>query len=461
MSKEEKIDILKQTQGICPRCFRKIDTEYILKEGKIYFRKFCPEHKTDEVLISSRASEYRELFSYYSVFGLDDRKALKFTPDQISIFSTTRCNLKCPVCFADCGGSDKDMSVEEAVKVIRNFKHKKINILGGEPTVYPELFLLIKRIIQTGNFPILFTNGIKLTDDGYLERLKRLGVKEVHLQFDGVDDNVYRSLRNRDLLRYKSQALEKLNRLNFRVVLEVLIDKRFNSQNIGDIINFAVRFKNIKGINFRTYFVLGKKEDRDGQLILDDLLQLAEEQSQGRITINEISEFQRLLYVFASFFGMRICLKHRFFVVYREGENNFISINRMFNLGSLMSVVKRFKDLKQRKSKIAFFYLLLFFLIKSPLIVNRKNIGILFNYLEILFKKKLFNISINKKLFRDRSLMINFERPCDNDTFDLNETCDNMVIDCYGNTFGTFYLASIEREKMKRRNFLNNGHISK
>jgi len=148
MLNENKIKILKYTQSICSACLRKNNAEYIEKEGRVYLRKHCPEHKETEVLISRRSSEYKELLSCYSVFGLEDRKVLESQPDQVSIFPTTRCNLSCPVCFSDCSVPDKDVRIDDVSKAIGNLKHKKINILGGEATVYPELLPLIRTITR-------------------------------------------------------------------------------------------------------------------------------------------------------------------------------------------------------------------------------------------------------------------------------------------------------------------------
>jgi len=451
MMMDDRREILKQTKGVCPVCFREIHAEYIKEGEKINFYKQCPEHGAETVLISNRAEEYRELFSYYSTFGLEDNKVLKSLPDQLSIFPTTRCNLKCPVCFADCGIPEQDVHLEDVVKIIRNFKHKKINILGGEATVYPDLALLVQTIIRSGNTPVLFTNGIKIADYDYIKNLKQLGIREIHLQFDGMDDSIYVALRNRELLKYKLEALENLRKLDINVVLEALIDNRVNSCYIGEIINFALGYKNIKGINFRTYFVLGKKEDKNGSLLLDEMLDLVEAQTAGQISRKEILEFQKVLYAFASIFSLKICMKHRFFIIYRKGKNGFITINKMFNLGCLMKTIVKFKELKEKKSKFASIYLCFSFLAKLPIIVSFKNISILINYIVIILGKKLLGISISKKLFKDKSLMVNFERPCDNDTYDLNETCDNMVIDHNGNNFRTFYLASMAREKNKNK----------
>ena len=450
MQNENKIKILNKTTSICPKCFKVIGSEYMEKEGGIYYSRLCPDHGYSEVLISRNPDTYSELFSYYSSFGLQDRKAVQSLPDQLSVFPTTKCSLKCPVCFADRGGLDKDVRVEDVRKTLRNFKHKKVNILGGEATDYPELDSLIRMITDTGNIPILFTNGLKICDQDYLKGLNNLGVKEVHLQFDGTEDRIYERLRNKKLFHSKEQAIKNLARLDIKVVLEALIDGEVNGCQIGNIINFALQYDNIKGINFRTYFVLGKKEDRNGQLLLDELLQLASEQTEGRLNIREVLEFQKILYACASIFGIKICLKHRFFIVYRQGKDHFISVNKMFRLGYLKNAIERFKELKQKKSRIAHLYLVSQLFANSIFTIKPDNIKVVWNYMLVLFKKKFCGVSISKVSFRDKSLMINFERPCDNDTFDLNEPCDNMVIDCDGNRYGTFYLASIAREKSRK-----------
>ncbi|HXI53398.1 MAG TPA: hypothetical protein VNH84_17915, partial [Candidatus Saccharimonadales bacterium] len=40
------------SKGICPQCRRLVDGQRILRGGKVYLRKQCPEHGRSEALIS-------------------------------------------------------------------------------------------------------------------------------------------------------------------------------------------------------------------------------------------------------------------------------------------------------------------------------------------------------------------------------------------------------------------------
>lgn len=53
------------------------------------------------------------------------------------------------------------------------------------------------------------TNGIKLAaDPEYAKRLKEAGLDLIYLQFDGLDEDIYRHIRGREMLDIKLRAVE-------------------------------------------------------------------------------------------------------------------------------------------------------------------------------------------------------------------------------------------------------------
>lgn len=139
---------------------------------------------------------------------------------------TQRCNLACPVCFASAGGTAKpDPSADEIVgwcrKLIELGGPFNLHLSGGEPTVRRDLPEIIRRVRALGFSSIqLNTNGVRLALDGdYAHELKDAGLTCVFLQFDGVSDDVYQTIRGRPLLETKLEAIANCGRAQMGVVL--------------------------------------------------------------------------------------------------------------------------------------------------------------------------------------------------------------------------------------------------
>ena len=97
----------------------------------------------------------------------------------LQVFITNACNLKCEGCFARkiMGNSCEHMSIDEYTKVAHNlayYKHgEKINLLGGEPLMHPELCRILdinvglRKYDRDSYWPILsttiYTNGLLLS----------------------------------------------------------------------------------------------------------------------------------------------------------------------------------------------------------------------------------------------------------------------------------------------------------
>ncbi|MEG3070279.1 MAG: hypothetical protein RQM92_05060 [Candidatus Syntrophopropionicum ammoniitolerans] len=88
----------------------------------------------------------------------------------------------------------------------------------------------------------LNTNGVRLGEDlGYVQQLAEAGLSFVFMQFDGyTNDEIYRALRGRDLLEIKQKAIENCGRYNLGVTLVPTIVPQINTQDIGNILRFAV-----------------------------------------------------------------------------------------------------------------------------------------------------------------------------------------------------------------------------
>jgi MoaA/NifB/PqqE/SkfB family radical SAM enzyme len=105
-----------------------------------------------------------------------------------------------------------DLSIDEIKSVLRKVgKGKRIVLMGGEPTIREDLPEIIKLIRKSGNYPILYTNGLKLADISYVKKLKKAGLKQVIITLDGFDPKVTETLRgNKNEYLLKILALKNL-----------------------------------------------------------------------------------------------------------------------------------------------------------------------------------------------------------------------------------------------------------
>ena len=75
------------TRSICPDCRRVIDAQILLRAGKVYMRKRCPEHGQFEALVYGDAQAYTSLSRFNK-------------PGTIPLAFTTAIERGCP---HDCG----------------------------------------------------------------------------------------------------------------------------------------------------------------------------------------------------------------------------------------------------------------------------------------------------------------------------------------------------------------------
>jgi antitoxin component of RelBE/YafQ-DinJ toxin-antitoxin module len=81
----------------------------------------------------------------------------------------------------------------------------------------------------------------------------------VFLQFDGTRDDIYRTLRGRDLLETKLEAIRVCSELGVGVTLVPTVVKGVNDDNLGEIVRLAVRLApGVRGIHFQPVSYFGR-----------------------------------------------------------------------------------------------------------------------------------------------------------------------------------------------------------
>ncbi|MHA1832979.1 MAG: tetraether lipid synthase Tes [Candidatus Baldrarchaeia archaeon] len=311
-----------ETKSICPECIldgkvNVITAKVYEENGKIMIEKTCPQHGTFKDVYWGSAEQFKRVMKWwYKGLGLENPRTQtqKGCPQDCGLCPnhkthtalalidvTNRCNLRCPICFANAAsaGYVYEPSKEEIRKILINFRNNRpvpapaVQFAGGEPTVREDLPELIKMAKEVG-FPHveIATNGLRLMDEEYARKLKEAGLSTIYLQFDGVTPKPYEIARGRNLLPEKLKIIEVCRKVGLHsIVLVPTLVRGVNDDQVGKIIEFAVKnFDVIRAVNFQPVSITGRinREEREKMRItIPDLMKLAEEQTNGRIKEND------------------------------------------------------------------------------------------------------------------------------------------------------------------------------
>ncbi len=183
---------------------------------------------------------------------------------------TDRCNLSCPTCYAMSSPHyGRHRTVEEVEKMLDIIVANEgnpdvVQISGGEPTIHPDFFSILdiakKKPIK---HLMVNTNGIRIAND--FEFAKRLAAYmpdfEIYLQFDSFKPEALKQLRGKDLSSVRMKAIEHLNKLNLSTTLVVTLQQGLNDDEIGKIIEFALKQPCVRGVTFQPTQIAGRTEN--------------------------------------------------------------------------------------------------------------------------------------------------------------------------------------------------------
>ncbi|MBE9207209.1 radical SAM protein [Nostoc sp. LEGE 06077] len=286
------------TNSICSKCLVKVEAKIIFQDGCVYMIKHCPTHGQEKVLIADDIEYYKKSLEFIKPGDMP----LKFnTPikhgcpydcglcpdhEQHSCLTlvevTDRCNLSCPICYAD-SGAEEVSEISQQPRRHRSLAHIEkmmdavvtnegepqiVQLSGGEPTIHPEFFEILD-IAKTKPIKHLMinTNGVRIAKDkSFCDRLSQYmpGI-ELYLQFDSFEKVALEELRGADLREVREKAIENLNEYNISTTLVVTVKKGLNDHEIGKIIDYALKQKCIRGVTFQPIQVAGRLEGFDAK----------------------------------------------------------------------------------------------------------------------------------------------------------------------------------------------------
>lgn len=263
--------VLDRDSSFCTSCGKTAETLVVERGDRIYQRILCEDHPGLENLILSDARLHHKLEEWNARVFSSASPAVDEEEDKAPLLAvidlTNRCNLRCPVCFADV---DKRSSYFLDFEVVRGMLRalverpsqpcRHIQFSGGEPTLHPQ-FLEILRLAREMGFDHIqvATNGIRFAHYDFARRCEDAGLQTLYLQFDGMSDEVYLALRGQRLLAQKLRVYANVVRTNMRVVLVPTIVAGLNVDQLGPIFRFALEHsRHTTGISVQPMAATGR-----------------------------------------------------------------------------------------------------------------------------------------------------------------------------------------------------------
>jgi len=274
---------------ICPVCYRKVDGKIVFEDEKVFLLGRCPEHGHMRALLADDIDYYRK-----------SREVYLKTPEQPNTYNTPikwgcpydcglcpdheqhsclalvevtdHCNLECPICYAGSGpkreGYRSLAEIERMLDAVvaNEGSPDVVQISGGEPTLHPQIFEILdaakKRPIK---HVMLNTNGIRIANDPeFAKRLTSYAPGfEVYLQFDSLRREPLMDLRGADLRDVHSRAIAALNENGVLTTLVMTLKKGLNDDQIGEVLEYAVKQPAVRGITLQPIQDAGRTENFD------------------------------------------------------------------------------------------------------------------------------------------------------------------------------------------------------
>ncbi|WP_299676212.1 radical SAM protein [uncultured Dokdonia sp.] len=291
-----------QTTSLCEECLKPVEAKIIFENNEVFYLKYCLEHKYQKTLISTDIEYFKRSrnvaektrrpikISHTIEKGCPYDCGLCESHEQHTAMGIVEildeCNLKCPTCIAASfpgAGNIKSIStIERMVDTL--IKHEGVldllMVSGGEPTIHPQIFEVLD-LVQKKEIKqiMLISNGVRIAKDlDFVEKLKKYKDNfEIYLQFDSLQSSVLKNIRGEDLSSVRRKAVENLERAEIHSTLISVVKKGLNNFEMSDVIDFALKYKYVRGVTFQPCKITGRNNGFQKEL---DYITLSEVRQQ-------------------------------------------------------------------------------------------------------------------------------------------------------------------------------------
>ena len=177
------------THGLCKTCVREVPATRFYKDGKVWITKICPEHGSHTALREPISAFDIALRNIYRPAVTAQRSSMTF------INVNHQCNMRCPGCYHSPDILTPEPGRQSIIDLCKTIMTDGIAFLGAEPTVHSDLPGLIRDVTAATGKPVsIVSNGLRLTDEPYVRKLKGAGLHSVAMTLrygDYVTDKAF------------------------------------------------------------------------------------------------------------------------------------------------------------------------------------------------------------------------------------------------------------------------------
>jgi hypothetical protein len=194
------------------------------------------------------------------------------------------------VCYAESSPQLKHRPLSDVIAMLdavvaNEGEPDVVQISGGEPTLHPDFFAILDEAKQRPIRHLMVnTNGLTIAKDAaFAEQLARYAPGlEIYLQFDSLNDDTLKLIRGATLADVHQRALERLEALNISTTLVMTILPGINDQQIGEVIQHALKWKCVRGVTLQPVSEVGRLtlDNKAKRLTVSGIRRAIAEQSQ-------------------------------------------------------------------------------------------------------------------------------------------------------------------------------------
>lgn len=158
----------------------------------------------------------------------------------LSIVATNKCQCNCAYCINSETDHRLNLPIDKAViniaKLVEKYGVKEAIILGGEPTLHPDIIGLVKRLRHESGLKMirLTTNGIKLKNEQFLHEL---------IDFTDGIQGINISCHNEDFMSYNELKLICKNIKDINPSIKIRINSNIWKENLDNVRDFLFHYK--------------------------------------------------------------------------------------------------------------------------------------------------------------------------------------------------------------------------
>jgi MoaA/NifB/PqqE/SkfB family radical SAM enzyme len=191
--------------------------------------------------------------------------------DQVFLYVTQKCNIRCVTCYAlDQLERAEDLSVDQLLTVLGQFRAQaawKLSILGGEPTVHPQLTYITSAARAMGfRFVRINTNG--MFKASFLEADATRSIDVICFSIDGATPAVNDAIRKGARLERIIANMQHAAALGYDVRANMTVTSR-NIHEVFEVIALVERCGS-REINLNVMFEMGYAEGREDLAVPPD-----------------------------------------------------------------------------------------------------------------------------------------------------------------------------------------------